>query len=172
MTYPEHISLATEQDVAALNHLVNSAYRGESSKKGWTTEADLLGGTRTDEPGLQLMLQNPKSTILKYEDQGQLVGCVYLEEKGADLYLGMLTVSPDVQTNGIGKQLMATAEQLAMDKRRRAITMTVITVRHELIAWYERRGFRTTGETQPFPNDPRFGLPKQPLSFVVMEKVL
>lgn len=172
MTFPEHISPATEPDVAALNHLVNSAYRGESSKKGWTTEADLLDGSRTDEPSLRLMVQNPKVTILKYEDSGHLLGCVYLEEKGPDLYLGMLTVSPDAQTNGIGKRLMAAAEQLALTKGCRAITMTVITVRHELIAWYERRGFRTTGETQPFPTDPRFGLPKQPLSFVVLEKVL
>lgn len=166
------ISAATEQDIPALNQLVNSAYRGESSKKGWTTEADLLGGVRTTEAGLQAQFQNPNATILKYENNGQLQGCVYLEQKGTDLYLGMLTVLPDAQTNGIGKALMAAAEQRARTTHCRAITMTVITARHELIAWYERRGFRATGEVLPFPDDPKFGLPKQPLSFMVMEKVL
>ena len=175
---PALISPATEQDVPALNELVQSAYRGESSRRGWTTEADLLDGIRTDEAGLKTMLTNPQATILKYEDAGQLIGCVYLEKKDdgsgqASLYLGMLTVSPDAQAGGIGKQLMATAEQFARDQNCRAMTMTVIPQRHELIAFYERRGYRPTGETEPFPmNDPRFGLPKQPLSFIVMEKVL
>ena len=167
------IQTATESDAPALNTLINSAYRGDSSKKGWTTEADLLGGIRTDEAAIRTMLQTPNVTMLTYEDAGQLIGCVYLEQKDNDLYLGMLTVSPDVQANGIGKQLMAAAEQIAIDIHCRAITMTVISVRHELIAWYERRGFRATGETKPFPmDDPAFGLPKQPLEFVVMEKLL
>ncbi|WP_461101601.1 GNAT family N-acetyltransferase [Spirosoma koreense] len=166
------ISTATEQDVPALNRLVNSAYRGESSRKGWTTEADLLGGIRTDEDALRTMLRNPSARILKYEEADQLIGCVYLETKGHDLYLGMLTVSPEAQANGIGKQLLAAAEQIAVEEGCQAITMTVITIRHELIAWYERRGYRPTGETQPFPNDPRFGFPKQPLAFIVMAKTL
>ena len=164
---------ATERDVPALNELVQSAYRGESSRRGWTTEADLLDGIRTDETGLKTMLANPQARILKYEDAGQLIGCVYLEKKGDYLYLGMLTVSPDAQAGGIGKQLMVAAEQLARDWNCRAMTMTVIPQRHELIAFYERRGYRPTGETEPFPmDDPRFGLPKQPLSFIVMEKML
>ncbi|GAB4020291.1 GNAT family N-acetyltransferase [Spirosoma migulaei] len=168
----EQISPATEQDIPALDKLVNSAYRGESSKKGWTTEADLLGGIRTDAQGLLIMLHNPNATILKYEAEGQLLGCVYLEKKGDELYLGMLTVSPEAQAGGIGKQLLAVAEKRAFTQQCRAISMTVITARHELIAWYERRGYQPTGETKPFPNDPSFGLPKQPLEFMVMEKVL
>lgn len=168
----EQISPATEQDIPALDILVNSSYRGESSKKGWTTEADLLGGIRTDEHGLQVMLRNLNATILKYEAEGNLLGCVYLERKGDDLYLGMLTVSPEAQAGGIGKQLLAAAEQSAIVQQCRTITMTVITVRHELIAWYERRGYQPTGETLPFPNDPSFGILKQPLEFMIMKKVL
>lgn len=164
------ISPATEADVSALNALVNGAYRGDSSRKGWTTEADLLDGIRTDEAGLRAMLQNPAAKILKYEQDGQVRGCVYVETKGQDLYLGMLTVSPDAQTNGIGKRLLQAAEQMAVDQHCRAITMTVITARHELIAWYERRGYGATGEKQPFPDDPRFGMPKQPLEFIVLKK--
>lgn len=166
------ISTAIDQEIPELNRLVNSAYRGESSKKGWTTEADLLGGLRTDEDALRTMLQNPNVTILMYKESGQLQGCVYLEKKGNDLYLGMLTVSPEAQANGIGKQLLSAAEQVAVNQQCRAITMTVISQRHELIAWYNRRGYQPTGETQPFPDDPRFGLPTQSLEFIVMEKVM
>ena len=104
---------ATEQDIPALNHLVNSAYRGDSSRKGWTTEADLLDGIRTSEESLRTMIQNPNAMILKYEEAGQLLGCVYLEMKGNDLYLGMLTVSPEAQAKGIGKHLLLAAEHIA-----------------------------------------------------------
>jgi ribosomal protein S18 acetylase RimI-like enzyme len=167
------ISPANEQDIPSLNLLVNSAYRGESSRRGWTTEADLLGGIRTKESQLLELIQNPLSTILKYEQDGELIGCVNLERKADALYLGMLTVSPDAQANGIGKQLMQAAEDFARAHQLPKITMTVLPMRHELVAYYERRGYRKTGKTYPFPSDdPNFGLPKQPLEFIGMEKVL
>lgn len=164
---------ALETDVTALNQLVNSAYRGNSSRRGWTTEADLLDGIRTDEPQLLATIQNPAITILKYVQDGELAGCVSLENKGNTLYLGMLTVSPDIQAQGIGKQLLQAAEEFAKAHGCRKITMTVLSTRHELIAFYERRGYQPTGETHPFPmNDPNFGLPKQALEFIGMEKKL
>lgn len=171
MNYTQ-ISVATLDDIPPLNTLVNSAYRGDSSRKGWTTEADLLGGIRINEEGLRKMLQNPAATILKFEANGQLIGCVYLEKQQHSLYLGMLTVSPEAQANGIGKQLLLAAEQVAVEQQCTAITMTVISVRHELIAWYQRRGYQPTGETKPFPTDVAFGLPNQPLEFLVMTKNL
>lgn len=162
---------AGSDDVPALNQLVNSAYRGESSKKGWTTEADLLDGIRTDEASLREMIAKPNATILKYVANGQTVGCVYVERKGDSLYLGMLTVAPELQAGGVGRALLEQAEIYARQQGCRRITMTVIPQRTELIAWYERRGYQKTGETQPFPmDDPRFGLPKVPLSFIVMNK--
>ena len=168
------ISPATVDDIPALNQLVNSAYRGDSSRKGWTTEADLLGGIRTSEETLREMFANPAASILKYLKDGQLVGCVYLEHKGDNLYLGMLTVSPELQTAGIGRQLLEAGEQYARDRHCRAVTMTVIPQRHELLAWYERRGYVQTGETRPFPaTDPRFGLPRRDdLAFIVLERDL
>ncbi|GAB3955178.1 GNAT family N-acetyltransferase [Spirosoma harenae] len=168
----EFISTASEQDIPTLDQLVNGAYRGERSKKGWTTEADLLGGIRIDERGLQKMFRNPQATILKYEEVGELLGCVFLETKADELYLGMLTVSPEAQAKGIGRKLLEAAELYAAARYCRSITITVIKIRHELIAWYERRGYQATGQTKPFPNDPSFGIPKQPLEFIVMEKVL
>jgi N-acetylglutamate synthase-like GNAT family acetyltransferase len=165
------IEKATLNDVPELNTLVNSAYRGESSKKGWTTEADLLGGIRTDEQGLTETLNQPNTTVLKYTENGKIVGCVLLEQQTDKLYLGMLTVSPTLQGGGIGKMFLKAAEEVAQSLQINKITMTVVSVRKELIDWYKRHGYQETGETKPFPmNDPNFGLPKQFLEFIVMEK--
>lgn len=169
-----NITIATQEDVTDLHRLVNSAYRGDSSRKGWTTEANLLDGQRTSEKLLLEMMEEPDAIILKYTDpgDGELQACVYLKNKGGKLYLGMLTVNPELQAKGIGKQLLAAAESYAGQVNCSTIQMTVISVRSELIAWYERHGFRKTGQTEPFPTDPEFGLPKQALEFIVMEKPL
>jgi ribosomal protein S18 acetylase RimI-like enzyme len=167
------IEIATIEDVKALNNLVQSAYRGESSKKGWTSEADLLGGIRTTEKGLLETIQTPKTSIFMYSEDDKILGCVMLAEKENALYLGMLTVSPDLQGGGIGKKLLKYAEIFAQENGLNKIEMTVISVRSELIAWYERNGYTKTGETKPFPmDDPNFGEPKQHLEFIVMEKRL
>ena len=152
--------------------LVNSAYRGEHSKKGWTTEADLLEGLRTDADSLTKMLNKQDAAILKFcNSDNVLQGCVYLENKGNKMYLGMLTVSPLEQAKGIGKKLLFAGEKYAGDQKCSAIEMTVISVRDELIRWYQKHGFYKTGETKPF-SDIKFGIPKQPLEFIVLEKKL
>ena len=171
--YNPNISPATTDDIDKLVLLVNSAYRGESSTKGWTTEASLLDGIRTNSASLQQQMNNPGAVILKYTGEGgNIIGCVYLEKKADKLYLGMLTVSPLLQAKGTGRQLLAAAELYGIQQGCKAVTMTVISVRHELIAWYERNGYHNTGETQPFPTGPEFGIPKQELVFIVMEKTL
>jgi len=168
------IKIATKEDIPQLEKLVNGAYRGESSKKGWTTEADLLDGIRTNKDVLSGMINRGDSIVLKcINATNELVGCVYLQNKEEKLYLGMLTVAPDIQDQGIGKKLLQAAEKYAQAQQCSAITITVISLRQELIKWYERRGYQATGEKKPFPsNDPRFGLPKQDLEFIVMEKKL
>ncbi len=171
MAQTAKISIAAANDVPELVVLVNSAYRGEGSKKGWTTEADLLDGIRTSEAGLAQQMEAPGVTILKFIDENNTIaGCVFLQLQTTELYLGMLTVAPGLQANGIGKKILAAAEAFGIEKGCKTVTMTVISVRHELIAWYERRGYYATGETRPFPTGPEFGLPKQDLSFIVMEK--
>ncbi|NTS41450.1 GNAT family N-acetyltransferase [Flavisolibacter sp. BT320] len=165
------IRKATAKDVVALNKLVNSAYRGDSSRQGWTTEADLLDGIRTSETSLQGMIENSEAEILVAEDE-EIVGCVYLEKKGRVLYLGMLTVSPMLQAKGIGASLMQAAQEVAHLCDCNRIQMTVITARETLIEYYKRKGYKDTGERAPFPDDPAFGLPRQKLEFMVMEKVL
>lgn len=164
---------ATLSDASALNKLVNSAYRGDSSKQGWTTEADLLDGTRIDEAALLDLIEKPNTTILTYKELESLLGCVELRKDGAKLYLGMLTVRPNTQGNGIGKKLLAEAETYAHAQGCEKIYMTVISVRQELIDWYVRHGYQLTGEKKPFiVPDSRWGLPKRSLEFVVLEKLI
>jgi ribosomal protein S18 acetylase RimI-like enzyme len=172
MVDDEEYSVAVGNDIPALERLVNSAYRGDSSKKGWTTEADLLDGIRTDTAALESMIQQPGSVILKYEQGDQLLGCVFLQRQGSDMYLGMLTVDPESQAKGIGKKMINRSEAYAKEQGCSAIVMTVISSRTELIDWYKRRGYYLTGEKKPFPSDPRFGIPKKPLEFIVMKKEL
>lgn len=166
------IRKATTADTPALNALVNGAYRGEGSRKGWTTEADFLDGIRTSEASLNEMLNSPNAMILAAEDGKDLQACVYLEKHDNELYLGMLTVQPALQGKGLGAKLLMAAEESAKDLGCKKIKMTVITVRDTLIAYYLRKGYADTGERQPFPADPKFGIAKQPLEFMVMEKVL
>jgi len=166
------ITKATIQDVKVLNVLVNSAYRGESSRKGWTCEADLLGGIRITEEELTGTIQETDTTILKYSENQKIIACMMLVEKTDKLYLGMLTVSPELQGGGIGKQLLKQAEIIAKEKGLPKIGMTVISARRELIDWYKRHGYVETGEREPFLIDYHFGDPKQFLEFIVMEKVI
>ena len=165
------ITKATIDDTVELTKLVNSGYRGESSKQGWTTEAHLLDGIRIDEQTMTGYFDDPNITILKYTNEdGKIIGCVYLEVKVPKLYLGMLTVSPLLQTNGIGRQLLHEAEKVANQLNCSAIFMTVITTRHELVKWYERRGYVATGEILPFHDGTRFGIPNQVIELAVLEK--
>ena len=166
------ITKATIQDVKVLYVLVNSAYRGESSRKGWTCEADLLGGIRITEEELTGTIQETDTTILKYSENQKIIACMMLVEKTDKLYLGMLTVSPELQGGGIGKQLLKQAEIIAKEKGLPKIGMTVISARRELIDWYKRHGYVETGEREPFLIDYHFGDPKQFLEFIVMEKVI
>jgi ribosomal protein S18 acetylase RimI-like enzyme len=165
------VTAASEKDIPSLNILVNSAYRGEGSKQGWTTEADLLGGIRTDEESLKELILQPDAIILKYEEENKILGCVYLKEENNKIYLGMLTVAPQLQNRGIGTILLAASEDEARKRNCIAIFMSVISIRTELIDWYKKRGYYDTGKTKPFPaDDPRFGIPKLPLEFIILEK--
>lgn len=167
------ISIATLEDLLPLISLINSAYRGESAKQGWTTESDLIGGLRTDEPHLTEIMTAPDTTFLKYVDEnGTIIGCVRLQQQADKLYLGMLTVSPTLQAKGIGKQLLQAADEHARRENCRAIFMTVFSVRPELIAWYERHGYHKTGEIIPYHPNEKFEIATQELEFLVLEKVV
>ncbi|MFJ7150220.1 GNAT family N-acetyltransferase [Streptomyces sp. NPDC100445] len=166
---------ATEADVDALVALVESAYRGDSSRAGWTTEADILEGRRTDPEAVLAVIEAPASRLLAVERDGRVVACCQLEHRGDHAYFGMFAVSPALQGSGLGGAVMAEAERVARETwDATEMRMTVISVRGDLIAWYERRGYRRTGRTEPFPyGDERFGVPQRDdLEFEVLAKPL
>jgi len=170
------LGVATAADVAEVVALVESAFRGESSRAGWTTEADLLDGRRTGPDEIAEILANPDQALLiERTAEGTLAASVTLRRAGEIAWLGMLSVKPALQGGGRGRRVLQAAERWAQEHwGTRSIRMTVIVQRSELIGWYERRGYHLTGETAPFfYGDARFGLPKRDdLSFVVMEKAL
>ena len=166
---------ATAADVDALVVLVTSAYRGEASRAGWTTEADLLDGNRIDPEVLRADIARDHSRVLLASQHDELVACAHVAIEDGAGYFGMFAVRPVLQGGGVGKAVLAEAERVVRDDWGLPVMrMTVIDVREELMAWYERRGYRRTGTKKPFPAvDPRFGIPKRDdLRFEVMEKPL
>lgn len=154
---------AAAADVEAIVALTQSAYRGNASRVGWTTEADLLDGQRTDAREVSTLATKRDAHFLLAEQSECLMAVCYIEKQDAVCYFGMFSVRPDVQGNGTGHALLAEAERVAREEwHSRTIRMTVIDLRAELIEWYERRGYHRTGEYRPFPyGDERFGIPKR-----------
>ncbi|TCM19030.1 ribosomal protein S18 acetylase RimI-like enzyme [Novosphingobium sp. PhB165] len=164
------IRVAVASDLPALHPVIERAYRGDSARAGWTFESDLLDGERTDLEELTAVLESPADRLLvALSDEGAPIGCVQVTDRGEGLsYLGLLCIDPVLQAGGLGRMLIAAAESLARDVfGARAMEMTVIDKRSELIAYYERRGYALTGEKRAFPIvlDP-------PLGMVVLEKPL
>ncbi|MDX6265475.1 MAG: hypothetical protein QOD70_215 [Frankiales bacterium] len=164
------IRRAKPGDVDDVVSLVESAYRGESSRAGWTTEADLLDGQRTDPDEVASVLDD----LIVAEDDSGLVGCCTLIPRDGHAYFGMFAVRPGLQGGGVGSQLLAEAERLAAGHGAGHVEMTVISTRTELIDFYLRRGYVDIGETRPFPyGDDRFGRPRRDdLAFTVLVKQL
>jgi GNAT superfamily N-acetyltransferase len=156
--------------------LVHSAYRGEASRAGWTTEADLLDGQRIEVDEVAAKVGHHSAEVLvAVTPDGVVVACCEIERRSAGAYFGMFAVVPRLQSAGIGRLLLGAAEARAVELWSAAtMEMTVIEQRGELIAWYERRGYRLTGERRPFPyGDVSKGLPlRADLVFVVLSKGL
>jgi ribosomal protein S18 acetylase RimI-like enzyme len=157
---------------------MNAAFRGTGPNASWNTEAPYLSGERTNEAALLRDLASKPNALFLVASEttaSPILGCVWLEPRSADTwYLGSLTIDPTLQNSGLGRQLLAAAEQSALHHGAAKIQMTVINVRDTLIAWYQRRGYHLTGEVRPFPyGDNRFGTPlRDDLTFVVLEKSL
>ena len=164
-----NIRQTTRADLPHLHAVIERAYRGDAARGGWTHEADLLDGTRTDLAALEAILASPAERLLIAEREEKIVGCVQVSDRGGGIaYLGLLCVDPSLQAEGLGRRLIAAAEAEARAAfTATTIEMTVIDKRIELIAYYERRGYALTGERRPFPIplDP-------PLSMVVLAKEL
>jgi ribosomal protein S18 acetylase RimI-like enzyme len=164
---------AGKADIDAIVALVESAYRGESGLRGWTTESHLLDGRRTDAADVGELIARAGSRILLAECAGRLLASCHVERQGDTGYFGMFAVDPGAQGSGLGKRVLAEAERLAREEWGcRSMHMTVIVQRDELIGWYQRRGYRRTGQFKPFPyGDERFGIPRRDdLRFEVLSK--
>ena len=160
-------------DIDKIVTLVDSAYRGDSSRAGWTTEADFIDGQRTERQEIIDILARPASTILLCEDDGQLVATVQLNKSGDGAYLGMFAVDPQRQATGLGIKLLDQAESFVQEEwSSECMRMLVISIRKELISWYQRHGYNKTGKTKPFPyGETRFGIPKRDdLVLEILEK--
>jgi ribosomal protein S18 acetylase RimI-like enzyme len=167
------IRKAGTKDIPELMKVVNAAYRGEQSRKGWTSPADIVGGDiRVDEESLMKMFQNPSAIILKYMLDEEIAGCVYLEKQGNDLYLGMLAVWPELQAKDIGKKILEASEDYGRANNLEYIFMHVITRLDKLINWYKRHGYTVTPERKPYPENSKFGTPLEKLEFAVLKKKL
>ncbi len=166
--------VATSNDVADIVELVHSAYRGDASRQGWTTEADLLDGQRTDEGHVASLIDAPDSIVLIASARGHLIGCCHIERRhDATTHFGLFAVRPTEQGAGHGSAMLEEAESMAravFDAT--TLEMDVLCQRVELLAFYERRGYARTGMTAPFPyGDEAFGLPRRDdLEFAVLAK--
>jgi ribosomal protein S18 acetylase RimI-like enzyme len=166
---------ATGADVDAVVALVDSAYRGDRSRAGWTHEADLVGGQRVDATMVAAALDEPDVIVLALVDDDRIIACCELRRDGATATLGMFAVDPSQQARGFGRRVLAEAERHAVQRwDATRIRLSVIETRRELIEWYERRGYTATGATAPFPyGDERFGVPlRDDLRFAMFDKAL
>jgi len=164
---------ATPADAPALAALINQAYRGPATPQAWTTEAHLLDGPRISEDHLRkmaLMTRDNHAALLKYvAGSGSILGCVYLKPKGKRLYLSTLAVAPEAQGQGVGRQLLAAAEDYARQHDCTRMLISVLSARPELVAWYERHGYQRTSKSEAFPATTEFGKPRQPLVLLSLE---
>jgi N-acetylglutamate synthase-like GNAT family acetyltransferase len=168
-----NITLATLEDAPTIKYLLDKAYRGESSKKGWTSETHLIAGeVRTNIEMVTVAIADEEGNMLVYKKENIILGCVHLKEIDQKIYLGMFAVEPDLQGGGIGREILKAAEEFTRQKQLNTIYMTVISVRKELIDWYKRNGYHETGEIIDFNEDEVTGKHLQKLEFMVLEKKL
>ena len=171
MTMDISFRYADTDDVDALHSLIERAYRGEEALKSWTSEASLLNAPRTSPKELREMVSSDNQRFVVAELDDRLVGCALIERRGADGYFGMLTIDPRMQTAGLGSKLLARIEADVRDLWRcTAMTLRMVNLRSEMIAWYERRGYALTGHRDPFPFDLHPAAGRSDFDFVEMRK--
>lgn len=168
---------AESADVDAVVALVQSAYRGDASRAGWTSEADLLDGGRTDASMVRGLIRDADGAVLVLDASpgaAGLLACCHVQRRERTTYVGMFAVRPTAQGRGLGTAMLTAAEERARAWGSERLELTVLNHRPELVAWYVRHGFAMTGRTVPFPyGDERFGIPRRDdLVLQHMEKVL
>ena len=167
--------VAAPSDTEGIVELIRSAYRGDASRQGWTSEADLVEGERIDAEQVLAMIRGQASRMLVLDTDEGVVACCALEDQGSGrAYFGTFAVSPTKQAAGLGRHLITQAEREACQVFGAGVLEIAVLAQQELlVSWYERLGFRRTGEMRPFPADETFARPLlDDLYFVVLEKQL
>jgi ribosomal protein S18 acetylase RimI-like enzyme len=150
------VRVATTRDASAVSVLITLAYRVEDF---------FVHGDRTSADDVRARMQ--RGEFLMLEDAGgALAGCVYVESLGERGYMGMLSIDPGRQRQGLGARLVAEAEARCAQHGCREMEIEVVNLRAELPAFYHRLGYVASG-TRPFPDPDRL---KMPCHFVVMNK--
>lgn len=179
---------ATPADLDALIDLIERAYRGPETAGRWDSESHLLRGPRTSVDEVSGYLADPDSRfVLAVDDDGEserIIGCALIQKRGCGAcapgystgdaaYFGMFAIDPGVRASGLGKAVLAEAERCARELwTAPAMMMTVISVREQLIAWYQRRGYVLTGGRTPFPFDATTGETSRDFDLVELRKAL
>jgi N-acetylglutamate synthase-like GNAT family acetyltransferase len=151
------IRKATSDDVPRIVALLNAAFAMERA---------FIDRDRTSLEEIAQYLGTGTFFVVDGEP-GALASCMYLEQRGDRVYLGMLAVGPTQQGRGLGTQMMAAAEAHALSLGCRAIDIRIVNRRTELPPFYRRLGFVDTG-TEPF-DDP---LLTKPCHFLQMAKAI
>lgn len=166
-------TFATPSDAERVHSLIERAYRGTVAATGWTNETELLEGPRSTLGEVAGIIADPQSRFVLAIANGSLIASALIKKYKDGAYFGMFAVDPDLQQGGIGKMHIARCEA---DARRlwnaKFLRLTVISLRDELISWYERRGFVRTGEHEPFPFDEAPGALRTDFDLVVLQKPL
>ena len=178
MTEP-HFRYATADDAPAVTALIERAYRGPEAASGWTTESHLLTGPRTTDAEIRSLIADHDSRFVlaeRFDNAARrdvLLACALIQKDGSEAYFGMFAVDPTQQASGVGRTVLEKCERAARDLwAAKAVTMVVIHLREELIAWYERRGFERTGKTEPFPFHAASGAVRGDFHLIELRKAL
>ena len=164
--------IATHADADAITLLVNNAYRPKSGNAGWTHEADLVSGNRISATQVKDIISRTDSVILLGSKDSEIIACVQVEKTATACFIGLLAVNAALQGGGAGKQMLAQAEDFANTRfDPHKFIMAVVSTRHELIAFYIRRGYTETGDVLDYPVSANVGIPKLPgLKIQMLEK--
>ncbi|KAH8734223.1 acyl-CoA N-acyltransferase [Ilyonectria robusta] len=170
-----HFRIATLDDASQLQAMVESAFRAEDSRQDWTADMKLGESFRLDVKEIITQINKPDGAILMATDNNNnaLVGSVEVFKRSDDLArISMLAVDQTCQRGGIGRQVLAYAEDYCQKTWGvNKLGLNALETRQELIKWYMRRGYEKTGETSPFPRDrvAELDLPED-LCFIELEK--
>ncbi|UNI15470.1 hypothetical protein JDV02_002000 [Purpureocillium takamizusanense] len=167
--------LATVDDATQVRELVQAAFRAPDNRQGWTADMELGARFHIGIEEVTATITRADSAILMATVAGNLVASVHVAKRSnGHARLSMLSVDAAHQSNGLGRQVLEYAE--AYCQRAWAATtvdLDALSTREHLLAWYQRRGYRKTGGTSPFPRE-KFSdlhLPVD-LCFIEMEKDL